>query len=117
MWSSCKKVDVMPVARKKLKNGDSDCIGALIASNDQFITDFADYKVCRVADFLSSLTGMDLDLIKKNFPANILEGIVNASHMVNLNRDKDPLLVLVRANIDVNVSINIGTDQKIVIDR
>jgi hypothetical protein len=31
MWSSCRIVDVISVAKRKLKNGDSNCIGALIA--------------------------------------------------------------------------------------
>jgi hypothetical protein len=51
--------------------------------------DFPDYKVCRVADFISSLTGLDMNTIIKKFPSKILEGIVNATHMVNLYRDKD----------------------------
>lgn len=52
------------------------------------LMDFSDYKVCKVSDFLREFTGTDTDW-EKQLPLNILEGIVNAKHMVNLNRDDE----------------------------
>ena len=45
------------------------------------------YKICTVEDFLDKFTDFRFDL-KEKLPQSILEGIVNASHMVNLTRDK-----------------------------
>lgn len=52
------------------------------------VTNFQHYKVCTVADFLNSFLENQPELMDK-LPKSILEGIVNASHMVNLTRDAD----------------------------
>ena len=48
-------------------------------------SDFPDYKICTVEDFLNQFTNGRLNF-GDELPSSIREGIVNASHMVNLTR-------------------------------
>ena len=51
------------------------------------ITEFPDYKICTVGDFLNSLVKYSGINLKEKLPKKILDGIVNASHFVHLTRD------------------------------
>ena len=81
--------DILPeVALEAKKNLEAE----LSSLRDGLMQDFKNYKVHKVIDFLKTLLNISSNqTLKGNFPNEILDGLVNGTHMVNLDEFSEKL--------------------------